>query len=151
MSKIETGELLYEVTLNITGMTEYGVSFGALMAGEVPPPPEGARFDFAIEGAVNGPKLKGELTGVDYLRMRADGRIDLNVYLKISTDDGQNIAGHVRGVVTLRPESSISDLRENITLFSSFEDCKWVNPLEIWGIGTVDLATKIIKVSAYSA
>lgn len=151
MSKIEMGELLYELTLNITGMTEYGVSFEALMAGEVPPPPEGARFDFAIEGVANGPKLKGKVMGVDYLWMRADGRTELNVYLKITTDDGQNIAGHVRGVVTPRPESSISELRENITLFTSSEDYKWVNPLEVWGIGTVDLATKIIKLSAYSA
>ena len=35
MSTIEVGELLYTVTLNITGMKEYGVSFAALMAGEV--------------------------------------------------------------------------------------------------------------------
>ena len=101
------GELLYELTLNITGMTEYGVSFEALMTGEVPPPPEGARFDFEIEGVANGPKLKGKVTGVDYLRMRADGRTELDVYLKITTDDGQNIAGHVRGIVAPRPDSSI--------------------------------------------
>ena len=42
MSTIEVGELLYKVTLNITGMKEYGVSFAALMAGEVALPVEGA-------------------------------------------------------------------------------------------------------------
>ena len=35
MSTNEVGELLYTVTLNITGIKEYGVSFAALMAGEV--------------------------------------------------------------------------------------------------------------------
>ena len=34
MSAIEVRELLYTVTLNITGMKEYGVSFAALMVGK---------------------------------------------------------------------------------------------------------------------
>jgi len=46
MSTIEVGELLYEYTVKITGMTEYGVSLESLMAGEVAPPPEGARRPF---------------------------------------------------------------------------------------------------------
>jgi hypothetical protein len=32
MNTIQVRELLYEVTLKITGMTEYGVSFEALIA-----------------------------------------------------------------------------------------------------------------------
>ena len=39
-------------------MTEYGVSFEALMAGQVAPPPEGARFDVAFEEAASGPRLR---------------------------------------------------------------------------------------------
>ena len=54
MSTIEVGELLYEYTVKITGMTEYGVSLESLMAGEVAPPPEGARFDVAFEGTSKG-------------------------------------------------------------------------------------------------
>ena len=41
MSEIKGEELLYTITLNITGMKEYGVSFAALMAGESSPPVEG--------------------------------------------------------------------------------------------------------------
>ena len=33
MSAIEVGELLYTVTLNITGMKEYGVSFAGIDGG----------------------------------------------------------------------------------------------------------------------
>jgi len=150
MDKIELGELIYELTLNITEMTEYGVSFEALMAGEVPPPPEGARFDIYFEGVSNGPKLKGKVKGVDYLNMRADGRAELHVYYKIMTDEGQNIAAQVGGLATPRPNSSMTDLRENVTLFSSSADYKWVNNLEVWAIGTVDLSTGIINISAYS-
>ena len=56
MSTSEVGELLYTVTLNITGIKEYSVSFAALMAREVTPPVEGARFDVPFEGIAAGPR-----------------------------------------------------------------------------------------------
>ena len=68
MTTIEVRELLYEVTLNITSMTEYGVSFAALMAREVAIPVDGARFDVAFEGRAAGPKLNG------YTFMKRSGR-----------------------------------------------------------------------------
>ena len=74
MSTIEVGELIYVYTLKITGVTEYGISFADLMAGVVAPPPEGARFDVAFEGPASGAKLTGKVKGVDYVRVRADGR-----------------------------------------------------------------------------
>ena len=109
MSTIEVGELLYEYTVKITGMTEYGVSLESLMAGEVAPPPEGARFDVAFEGASSGPKLKGKVTGVDYLRIRADGRFQLHIHAEITADDGQKIALHA--VVFDRLERRIINAR----------------------------------------
>jgi hypothetical protein len=151
MSTIEVGELLYEYTLKVTGMTQYGVSFEALMAGKVAPPPEGARFDLAFEGASRGPKLKGKVTGVDYLRIRADGRFELHIHAEITADDGQKIALHADGVALPRTGSSIADLRENVTLFTSSKDYAWVNALQVWGIGTVDLAAQVVNVTAYSA
>jgi len=66
MGTIDVGELLYEYTVKLSGMTEYGVSFEALMAGTATPPSEGARFDVPFEGTSVGPKLKGKVTGVDY-------------------------------------------------------------------------------------
>ncbi len=56
---IPVGELLYEVTAHFTKVTEYGVSLEAVRSGQVAPPPAGARFDLAFEGAARGPKLKG--------------------------------------------------------------------------------------------
>jgi hypothetical protein len=151
MSTIEVGDLLYEYTLKFTGMTEYGVSLESLMAGTVAPPPEGARFDLAFEGASNGPKLKGKVTGVDYLRMRADGRLQLHIHAEITADDGQKIALHADGVALPRRGSSIADLRENVTLSTSSKDYTWVNALQVWGIGTVDLAEQVVQLKGYSA
>jgi Protein of unknown function (DUF3237) len=151
MSTIEVGELLYEYTVMITGMTDYGISLDSLMAGDVAPPPEGARFDVPFEGVSSGPKLKGKVTGVDYLRIRADGRFQLHIHAVITADDGQKIALHADGVALPRKGSGIADLRENVTLSTSSSGYTWVNALQVWGIGTVDLATKVIQVKGYAA
>jgi hypothetical protein len=56
---IATGQLIYEVTLNFTKVTEYGVSMEALVSSQSAPPPEGARIDVPFDGSSSGPKLKG--------------------------------------------------------------------------------------------
>lgn len=151
MGMIDVGELLYDYTAKLTGMTEYGVSFGALMAGTAAPPPEGARFDARFEGTSNGPKLKGRVTGVDYLRIRADGRFDLHIHAEIETDDGHKISLHADGVALPQPGSPIAGLRENVTLFTSSKAYSWVNGLQVWAMGTVDLAEQVLRIKGYSA
>lgn len=151
MTTITVGELLYEYTAKITGMTEYGVSFADLMAGTTAPPPEGARFDVIFAGTSTGPKLKGEVSGVDYVRVRADGRFDLHIHAAITTDDGQRISLHADGLALPQPGSPIAGLRENVTLFTSSKAYTWVNGLQIWAIGTVDLAEQVVRISGYSA
>jgi hypothetical protein len=151
MDKIDVGELLYEYTVTLTGITEYGVSFAALMEGTVAPPPEGARFDVPFEGASVGPKLKGKVVGIDYLRVRADGRFDLHIHAEITTDDGQKISLHADGVALPQPGSPVAGLRENVTLFTSSKTYAWVNRLQIWATGTVDLAGQVVHLKGYSA
>jgi hypothetical protein len=151
MSTSEVGELLYRVTLYITGMKEYGVSFAALMAGEVTPPVEGARFDVAFEGTATGPKLHGAAEGIDYVRVAADGRLELHIHETIRTEDGHNISAHGDGVAIPRPEGGITDLRVNMALFASSKDYSWLNRLQVRGIGTIDLAKQVIQVAAYAA
>lgn len=151
MTTITVGELLYEYTVKITGMTEYGVSFADLMAGTTAPPPEGARFDVIFAGTSTGPKLKGEVAGVDYLRVRADGRFDLHIHAAITTDDGQRISLHADGVALPQPGSPVAGLRENVTLSTSSKAYAWVNGLQVWALGTVDLAEQVVRISGYSA
>jgi hypothetical protein len=151
MSTYEVGELLYTVTLNITRMKEYGVSFAALSTGEVKTPVEGARFDVAFEGTATGPKLNGAAEGIDYVRVRADGRFELHIHETIRTEDGQNISVHGDGVATLRPEGGIADVRVDMTLFASSKEYTPLNQVPVRGIGTIDLAKQVIQVSAYAA
>jgi len=151
VATIDVGELLYEYTANLTGMKEYGVSFQDLTAGTAAPPPEGARFDVSFEGESVGPKLKGKVTGTDYLRVRADGRFDLHIHAEITTNDGQSISLHADGVVLPQQNSPVADLRENVTLFTSSKAYSWVNPLQVWGTGTVNLAERLVHVKGYAA
>ena len=151
MSAIEGGELVYEYTVSITGLTEYGFAFAPLMAGAVAPPPAGARFDVAFAGEATGPRLQGTVTGVDYLRVRADGRFELHIHAEIVAADGCRISLHADGVALPRSQGAIADLRENVTLATSAPEYVWVNALQIWGVGTVDLAKQVIHVKGYAA
>lgn len=151
MATIDVGDLLYEYTVKLTGLTEYGFSLEALMAGTAAPPPEGARFDLAFVGTSSGPRLRGTVTGVDYLRVRADGRFELHIHAEITTDDGQKISLHADGVALPQPGSPIAGLRENVTLFTASKAYSWVNGLQVWATGTADLAEQVVRIKGYSA
>jgi uncharacterized protein DUF3237 len=148
-TQIPLGELLYEYTPVITQVVEYGESMEALTSRQAPPPAEGARFDVYFEGPVTGRKLSGSVKGVDYLHFRADGRFQLNIHAEITTDDGKKIALAADGVAL--GEAPMLQLRENVTLTTSHPEHAWVNTLQIWAPGTVDLATGEIRVKGYAA
>jgi Protein of unknown function (DUF3237) len=141
-------EQLYEYTCNITGTVEYGASLEAILAGENPPPPGGLRVDVAFEGPVTG-RLNGGVIGVDYLNLRADGRIDLDIKADITTGDGDKIALAASGVAIRRGDSPVFSLRENVKLTTASQNASWVNPLQIWGVGSVDLSTGEINIKGY--
>jgi len=140
-------ELLYEYTLKITQVVEYGASLEALMSGQAPPPAEGARFDVYFEGPATGTKLSGSVKGVDYLHIRADGRGQLDIHAEITTEDGKKIAPAADGISFGEPP--VLQLRENVTLTTAHPEYSWVNAIQVWAPGTVDLAKGEIRIKAY--
>jgi len=142
------GERIYEYDLDITGVTDYGITMQSILAGEAKIPPQGARFDVAFEGNATG-RLSGRVRGVDYLRMRADGRIDLDIRATIETDDGFRIGLSADGAAVLRPGEPVANLCENISLITAASGYAWVNTHQIWGAGSVNLATGKIHIDAY--
>ena len=145
------GELVYEYALQITRVVEYGMSADALLAGQASPPPEGARVDFYLEGLVTGPRLKGTVNGVDYLYFRADGRAQLHIHAEITTEDGKKVALLAEGVAIAEQGTSIFRLRENVTLLSHHLELSWVNAIQIWAAGKVDVASGRVRLKAYIA
>ena len=89
------------------------------------------------------------MRGVDYLRLRADGRIDLDIRATVETDDGRRIALTADGVAVPHAAEPFADLCENVSLSTAAEDYRWVNTRQIWGSGTVNFATGKIHIDAY--
>ncbi len=142
------GEVIYETELDLTGVTDYGVNVDAILSGKEAVPLQGARFDLAVNGRLKG-RLSGRAHGVDYLRMRADGRIELDLHLIIETDDGHRISLSGDGQAAARNGESMLDIFANIRLSTASKEYSWVNERQIWGIGTASLATGKIHVTAY--
>jgi hypothetical protein len=143
-----TGEKIYEYDLDVTGMTDYGVTLQDILSGHAAVPPQGARIDVAFDGRATG-RLTGRVRGTDYLVMRADGRVDLDIRAIIETQDGHRIALSADGVGVPRAAEPIADLRENISLTTAAETYGWVNKRQVWGVGTVNFAAGKIHIDAY--
>jgi Protein of unknown function (DUF3237) len=122
-----------------------------LFSGQVTPAPEGARVDLYLEGPVTGPKLKGTVAGVDYLYFRGDGQARLHIHAVITTEEGQNIALAADGIAIATAGSSVFQLRENVTLFTNHPEVSWVNAIQLWALGTVDISSGQVRVKAYVA
>jgi hypothetical protein len=142
------GEKIYEYDLDVTDVTDYGVPLEDVLSGKTSVPTQGARIDVAFEGRATG-RLAGHMHGIDYLLIRADGRVDLNIHAILETEDGHTIALAADGVCLPRPGEPIADLRENVELIAASEDYAWVNTRQIWGVGTVNFASGTIHVEAY--
>jgi hypothetical protein len=150
MNAIDAGALIYEYRPQITQVVEFGASADAVLSGQAPPP-EGARFDFYREGPVSGPKLQGTFSGVDYIYFRADGRAEINIHGAITTEDGKRIALQAGGVAIPEEGSPVFQLREHVSLMSNHPELVWVNLIEVWARGVVDVSTGQVHLQAYRA
>jgi hypothetical protein len=150
---IPVREFLFDESVQLTGITEYGVSWEKFVSGEATLPLEGARFDIAFAGTLEGPKIKGRIEGVDYLLVRADGRPQLNLQASITTDDGEKIAVEEDGILFPDPETGpgTAQLRLNMRLTTASPKYNWVNLLHIWLHGSVDMVKGEVQVTAYAA
>ena len=142
------GEKIYEMELDLTGVTDYGVSLDAILTGKEMVPLQGARFDLAVAGHSKG-RLAGRAHGVDYTRVRADGRMELDLHLTVETDDGLRIALSGDGQAAPRNGEPVLDIFGNIRLSTASKEYAWVNERQIWSIGTASLATRKLHIKAY--
>jgi hypothetical protein len=83
--------------------------------------------------------VTGRAHGVDYLRMRADGRIDLDLHVAIETDDGHRIALSADGQAAPRNGEPIVDIFANVHLSTASKEYACVNARQIWSVGTAIL------------
>ena len=150
-TSLDVAEFIYDATVNFTEVTEYGVSMNQLLNGTVAPHAAGTRFDVAFQGEVRGPRLKGSIKGVDYLLVRADGRFELHIHAQITTDDGENISFFADGIAVVQEGTNLAQLRENVSFLTASPAYAWLNQLQGWAQGTVELEKGEIRVKAYAA
>jgi hypothetical protein len=134
------GEKIYSMEFDLTGVTDYGVSMNAILSGQEAIPLHGAQFDLAVDGQFKG-RLAGRGHGVDYVRVRADGRMELDLHVIIETDDGHRIALSGGGQAAPRPGEPVLDIFANVRLSTASKEYAWVNERQVWGVGTASLAT----------
>ena len=141
-------EKVFEYDLDIISVTDYGANMEAIFAGQEDVPLQGAQFDFTLAGSIKG-RVTGSLRGVDYLRVRADGRRELDLRATIETNDGHRIAFSADGVATPRDGEPIVGLAVKIHLLTAAAAYAWVNARPAWGAGYANLATRKIHIDAH--
>jgi hypothetical protein len=78
--------------------------------------------------------FRGLAHGVDYLRIRADGRIELDLHVTVETDDGRRIALSGDGQAAARKDEPLMDIFANIRLSTAAKEYAWVNARQIWAV-----------------
>jgi Protein of unknown function (DUF3237) len=151
MSEAMTVQEIYEARIHVTQVVDFGLELQAVVSRRVPIPPHGLRVNASFEGEVKGPRLSGRITGVDYLTLKPDGIAALNIEGVIETGEGERVAMHGGGIIVPPPGSPVGQLRENVTLYSASSRYSWVNRLQCWATGTVDLSTGEIAAKLFAA
>jgi hypothetical protein len=140
---LNQNDLLFEEDVRLTAVKEYGFSWQEFATGDSPIPPEGLRFDIHFEGDVSGEKLNGHIKGVDYLTVRSDGRLFLDLYATLKTKDGASISVKESGI------NAGGDLRLNMDFHTNDDRYRWINHKHVWGIGTVNFQNGAVKIKGY--
>jgi hypothetical protein len=142
--------LIYEAKIRFTHSVEYGFSMDALTQGKTALPLGGARFDQAFEGTLHGPRLRGRISGTDYLTVRADGLFQLHLHAQVVTDDGASISMSSEGVSIQVERERLAQLRAAVTLYTVSEAYDWLNHLRLWAVGTFDPTAGEALIRAYA-
>ena len=136
-------ELLFEEDVRLTEVKEYGFSWKQFVENKAPLPPEGLSFDIHFEGKVTGDKIEGTIKGVDYLTVRADHRLFLDLRATITTNDGARIKVTETGI------NEKGHLRLDMDFHTNDKRYKWLNHKHIWGDGTVNFETGQVKIKGF--
>ena len=147
---ITVQEHLYDAAYQITEIVDFGIAMPAAPSGK-PLPPQGLRFNFDWQGELTGARIKGKIAGTNYVYTRADGVTFINSQGVLTTPEGDRIAVHTEGISTRQEGSPLFQERENIQFYTACSRYAWVNRLQCWATGSVDLSTGRIAMKAYSA
>jgi hypothetical protein len=89
--------------------------------------PAGMRIDFPFTGAATSEHWEGErpVEGVDYVTVRADGNMDLDIHATIG--EKQEAVSYKATGVSIANEDRSADPKELIVFQTANEDLAWLN------------------------
>ena len=134
-----------------TEVIDFGIDAASVSSGRTPIPPQGVRLNSHSQGEITGTKINGKVVATDYLLIRADGVGIINLQGVLTTSDGDRIALHASGILTVPQGSAISQFRENFTFHTASAKYSWLNRIQGWGTGTLDMATMKIVAKVFAA
>lgn len=135
--------LLFEEDVQLTAVKEFGYGWQDFAKGMKPIPDEGLQFEIHFEGKVYGEEISGSIKGIDYLTVRADKRLFLDLHATITTQDGAEIKVKESGI------NNNGQLLLNMDFHTNDERYRWLNQKHVWGLGTVDFQTGKVKIKGY--
>lgn len=89
--------------------------------------PAGIRIDFPFEGTATSEHWEGErpVKGVDYVMVRSDGNMDLDIHATIGEDE--NTVSYKAIGVSIANEDQSADPKELIVFQTGSEEFAWLN------------------------
>ena len=142
-NQIIEDELLFEEDIQLTSIKEYGFTWKDFSEQSKPIPKEGLKFEINFEGTITGEKIKGRVQGIDYLTVRADGRLFLDLHASIATDDGSTIYVKESGI------NQNGNLLLNMDFHTNDSRYNWLNHTHVWCKGQVNFSTGKVLVKGF--
>lgn len=69
---------------------------------DIGPTPNGHRMNMELEGKTRaGSRVEGDISGVDFLRLRSDGAVELDVYVTLTSAANRPVAVRASGLASL--------------------------------------------------
>lgn len=98
--------------------------------------PAGTRIDFPFEGTATSPHWEGErpVRGVDYVTVRADGNMDLDI--RASIGEKRDTVSYRATGVSIAHEDRTASPQELIVFETGNEELDWLNSAVGVGLGT---------------
>jgi hypothetical protein len=107
-----------EPLLSVTAMLEVQ---------EIGARPAGLRMNMHFEGdSDSGSRVRGHIKGVDYLTVRSDGVVQLDVHATLTSPDGDVVAIVARGVAVTSPGGAVLG-RLALTFETASDKLAWLN------------------------
>lgn len=104
------------------------ISFDAEMrTTDIGPTPAGHRMNMELSGKTRaGSRVGGEISGVDFLRLRSDGAAELDVYVTLISPAKQVVAVRASGLATIDSDGRASGFLA-VRFETGDDELNWLN------------------------